>query len=249
MKRKFYLVFLLLLVLGCTNDNLTFKYTSFEQKASLPCNDQCTYVRMVIPIAMGNTSVGDSINEKILDVTKDIVYYGDLEKGKKLSYTEIMNSFLDSFEEMQERYPEEIIPWEATIDAKVGYQSDELINIEVSYYNYSGGVHGFSGIKSLLFDKENGRSLTKKDLFKDENAIEKLAEIQFRKTYNIPENEPINSTGFFFEEDTFCLPKTFFVSDKGLLLYYNTYEIKSTKEDPIECLLPMDVVGQYLNYK
>ncbi|MCB9426586.1 MAG: DUF4163 domain-containing protein [Flavobacteriales bacterium] len=249
MKRKFYLGFLMFLVFACTNESLTFKYHSFEQKTTLPCLDQCTYVRMVIPIAMGKSVVGDSINKKLLDVAKDVVYYGDLEQGKKLSYPEIMSSFISSFEDMQERYPEEIIPWEATIDAKLSYQSDELINIEVAYYNYSGGVHGFSGIKSLLFDKVNGRSLAKADLFKDEKAIEKLAETQFRKTYNIPENEPINSTGFFFEEDTFCLPKTFFISDKGLLLYYNTYEIKTTKEDPIECLLPMDVVGTYLNYK
>lgn len=249
MKKLVSAIVVLFVLVSCSKERIIFKYHEFEQKTTLPCNEQCTFVRMVIPIALDKSAIADSINAKLLDVAKEVIYFDELQSNQKLSYQDIMTSFIDSFESMQEQYPEEIIPWEATLEGKEVYQSDELINIEVAYYNYSGGVHGFSGIKSLLFDKVDGHSLSKQDLFKDQNAIEKIAEAEFRKVYNIPKDASINSTGFFFENDQFHLPKTFFITDKGLMLYYNTYEIKATKEEPLELLLPFELVGSQLNYR
>ena len=52
-----------------------------------------------------------------------------------------------------------------------------------------------------------------------------------------------------FEDDVFQLPQTYFFTDKGLLLYYNVYEIASYADGPKELLIPYTEAVPYLTAK
>jgi single-strand DNA-binding protein len=94
-----------------------------------------------------------------------------------------------------------------------------------------------------------GKLVTKTNLFNNIDAVNSLAEKRFRKTYNISETENIYATGFMFENEVFQLPETILFSDKGITLLYNTYEISSFKEEPIELFFTFEEINKYLKIK
>src|SRR5690606_31073322 len=135
-------------------------------------------------------------------------------------------SFITTYEGLKKEFPEEV-GWEANVKAKIRFQTENLLNIKVEYYVFTGGAHGYFGVKSLLFDVHTGESLTAEDLFLDRNKLEAYAEQKFREDFHIAEGHPINSTGLMFEDDMFHLPENVFFTDEGLLFHYNVYEISS----------------------
>ena len=79
--------------------------------------------------------------------------------------------------------------------------------------------------------------------------FKKFAEKAFRKHFEIADHYTINATGFMFNEDKFELPNTLIFNKKGLILYYNTYEISSYTEGPKQLFLPYEEISDYLTFK
>jgi len=228
---------------------LSFENKEYNKKTTLPCKgDVCTYVSISVPEAKGAPEVSDSINHEIFKVTRSIVYFGEKPTTAK-SYKELMDSFIGSYEELAKKYPADAMPWEAKIKATIDYQSDNIINIKLNNYMFTGGAHGYEGNRSLLFDAKTGRTLTYDAILHDRKAFTAFAEKKFREKFNIPAGKSINATGLFFENDKFILPQNIFYKENGLLLYYNSVEIGSFADGPKELLLPYSEIGKFLKVK
>src|SRR5690606_39895740 len=78
------------------------------------------------------------------------------------------------------------------------------------------------------FDAHTGGSLEHKDLFTQDFLS--YAEKAFREQYDIPQEESINSTGLWFEEDKFSLPINIGIDKEHVILVYNSYEVASYAE-------------------
>jgi len=228
---------------------LNFQSQEYSAKTKLPCKGTCTYVSISVPEAAGGDPVvADSINKKIFNTVRKIVYFGE-KPTNAANYDEIMSSFIKSYEDLATKYPEEAIPWEAKIKATQEYASDSLINIKVNNYMFTGGAHGYEGNLSLLFDAKTGRTLTKADLFSDVEGFTAYAEKEFRKHMKIPAGKSINSKGLMFENDKFKLPENIFFNKEGIVLLYNPYEVGSFADGPEELTLSFEEVKQYLKMK
>lgn len=256
MKRILLLLAICITFASCQKDKkeeietkaLDFQAKSFEKKTALPCKGEiCADVKITIPEASNVPIVADSINKKIFNTVRGIVYFGEKPYDGK-NYEEIMTSFINSYEELKKEFPDETLGWEAKIDAKVDYSSDKVLNIKLNHYTYTGGAHGYEGNRSLLFNPETGKELTRKDFLKDEAGFKAFAENEFRKKYKIPAGA-INATGLMFENEVFELPQNIFFTKNGLLLYYNTYEVASYADGAKELLLPYDQLTNYLLIK
>jgi hypothetical protein len=228
---------------------LTFTTESYSKKTTLPCTDGCTNVSIKIPVAENIPVVADSINNKIFNTVRGIVYFGEKPSNGK-TYEEIMASFISAYDKMKKDFPKDpMVPWEAKINGEVAYKSDSIINIKLNHYTFAGGAHGYEGDRSLLFNARTGRSLTYADIFNDVKGFTAFAEKKFREKFKIPAGKNINATGLMFENDKFVLPQNIFFTDQGLLLYYNAYEVASYAEQQKELLLPYEQVEQYLKVK
>lgn len=227
---------------------LAFENQSFEKKTSLACKENCPHIKIIIPIAKDVPIVADSINKKVFSVLKELVYFGE-KPYTSTNYNGLINSFITSYEQLRKDYPKDVFGWEAEIEGSIKYQSESILNIKIKHYTYTGGAHGYQGLRSLLFDPKTGKSIPNNQLFKDENAFKAFAEKKFRSKYDIPENKSINATGFLFEGDKFSLPLNIFYTDKGLLLYYNLYEAASYADGPKELPLSYNEVNEYLLIK
>ena len=260
---KFYATLLvaLLLLTGCKKDTeekteatpetpsaLAFGPKEYEKKTTLPCKDICTYVSISIPNATGPKVASDSINNKIFNTVRSIVYFGE-KPTNATNYDDLMESFIQSYEELAKKFPDDAMSWEAKIKATVDYKTDSIINIKLHNYMFTGGAHGYEGDRSLLFSPQTGKSLTYADIFKDEAAFTKYAEQKFRTKYKIPANRSINATGLMFENEKFALPQNIFFRENGILLYYNAYEVAAYAEQQKEILIPYSEADAYLRLK
>jgi hypothetical protein len=242
---KHYIIFaVFLLISGCSNE-LSFKDQSFQKKTTLPCNENCPEITVKIPIAKNAPVVADSINKKVFSVLKEIIYFGE-KPYTSTDYNGLLASFIDSYEKLQKEFPNETFGWEAEVTGSIKYQSESVLNIEINHYTYTGGAHGYQGLRSLLFDPSTGKSIANEELFNDKAAFMAFAEKKFRAKYKIPANKSINVTGLMFENEKFNLPENIFYTDDGLLLYYNSYEAASYADGPKELLLPYKEVNDYL---
>lgn len=246
---KYFIIYSLLLfsVAQCSNE-LVFKDESFQKKTTLPCTGDCPAISVKIPVADGVPVVADSINKKVFSVLKEIVYFGEKPYTSK-DYNGLLTSFINSYEKLQKEYPNDKFGWEADIKGSVKYQSENILNIEINHYTYTGGAHGYQGLRSLLFDINTGKSISNDQLFTNREAFKAFAEKKFRAKYKIPANKPINATGLMFEKEKFQLPQNIFFTDKGLLLYYNSYEVASYADGTKEILLSYKEVNDYLAIK
>lgn len=243
MKNFAFLASFCLLLSGCGKE-LEFEMKTFAKKSTLPCAANCPRVDIKIP-HYTKGKAADSINAKLFSVMKEIVYFGE-EPYDATDYQSLAGAFIASYEKLQKEEPQERFGWEAQVSAREIYRSERIVNIELDHYTFTGGAHGYSGKRSLIFDMETGKHLSNHDLFKDVNAFRAFAEVKFRQKFKIPSSAPINSAGFMFEEEKFNLPETVFFTGKGLLLYYNTYEIASYAEGPRELLLPYAEINGFL---
>lgn len=239
--------FILLFVMASCSKELEFETQTFEKRTSLQCQGLCPKITIKVPIAKNGTAA-DSINNKLFSKLKEIVYFGEQPYASK-NYQELADDFIASYEKMQKENPDELIGWEGDVSGRLVYKSDKIIGIELQHYTFTGGAHGYSGKTSLIFNRETGHSIPNDSLFNDIAAVTKLAETRFREKFRIPANAPINSGGLMFENEKFALPATIFLSDKGVLLYYNTYEIASYAEGPRDVMLPYAEVDKFLKIK
>ncbi|MBS7256262.1 DUF3298 and DUF4163 domain-containing protein [Flavobacterium branchiicola] len=247
MKHYTFLVFLFLILTSC-NKELSFENETFEEKSTIPCKSDCPKVTIDIPIAKNIKITADSINKKVFSVVKEIIYFGEDPKTVH-DYHSLAKSFIDSYEEMHKKFPTETFGWEGKIKGNIEFISDQILNIKIDHYTFTGGAHGYQGFRSLLFNPQTGKTLFNDQLFKNQNEFKAFAEKRFREKYKIPTSANINATGLMFENDKFQLPQNIFYTEEGLLLYYNSYEAGSYADGPKEILFPYEEVRKYLNFQ
>ena len=252
MKKILMIALFTSLMISCKDEEIkemTFKDQTFEKKTETKCKDaECASAIITVPIAENGEFVADSINNKIFSVVRSIVYFGEKPSDAK-DYQGVLNSFIGAYDDLHKKFPEDTFGWEAKIETKKKHESDKLINFEMKHYTYTGGAHGYQGLRSLIFDKTSSRTMTYDDIFTDKGVVQKLAEEKFRMKYDLPADAPINSKGFMFEDEVFALPQNIFFTDKGLLLYYNQYEIAAYADGNQELLLTYEELGNLLKVK
>lgn len=247
MKKIIVILALALVFVGCKNE-LEFKTIKFYKKTTMPCKQGCPQVAVSVAFAEPKSEVSDSINFKIFATVQSLLYYEDTPKTFA-DYESLLTHFISQYEKIQTENPKDTFSWEADIKASKIYQSNEILNFEISYSSDTGGEHGNSGLLSIIVDPKTGKTVTNKALFIDESKFKVFAEKQFRSTFKINKKVSINATGFMFEDDKFQLPKNYFFKKNGLLLYYNHYEIASYAQGPQELLLSYDDVKPYLKFQ
>lgn len=246
MKNYIFIIFLCLIFTSCKKE-LSFENETFEEKSTIPCKNECPEITIEVPVAKNIKVISDSINKKVFSVIKEIVFFGE-DSTKVNDYQSLSKSFIASYEEMREKFPNDTFGWEAKIIGNVEFQSDSILNLKVDHYTFTGGAHGYQGYRSLLFNAKTGKAILNNQLFKNEKDFKAFAEKAFRAKYKIPAEANINASGLMFENDKFQLPQNIFYTSEGLLLYYNSYEAASYADGPKEILFSYNEVNKYLNF-
>lgn len=242
MKIKFFLFTCLLLIIFSCKDNhkLTFDTYNFTPKE---CND-CPKVSISFPKFETTTTVGKTINHALEEEVITLLNYDEEVAATTIEKANV--AFKNDFIALNSKFPDESINWEASIEGTLSYENKNIITIALHSYIFTGGAHGYSAVRYLNFDKKKGVELENWELFKDATVFLKFVETKFRIQENIPQGQPINSTGFMFENDTFHFSENIGFTKKGLQFIYNQYEVASYADGPIILTVPYREVNAYL---
>lgn len=255
MKKIIYSLLVICLIAGCKSNkekkssDLIFETLKYEEKIKVT-DIPNTELRASIPVVKGESQAAKSINNKVFETVKPIIAQ---EGDGSSTYDELFKGFITNYEDFYREFiidfPDYKVGWEAIIEGSVNYDSPDIVNIKIESYTFMGGAHGNTYTTSLIFNPKNGNELNINNIIKDTNSLSKLAEKKFREQFHIPADQPINSTGFMFDNNKFVLPQNYFITKNGLLLFYNTYEIAAYVEGSKEILIPYDEIKDNLLIK
>ena len=250
--KVFRLLLLLIIFSGCKKDKeeekfsaaLRFEKESLVKKAGENCDTadyDCTIIALDLVRAKGAEGVATQINRNLDEHIIKLISTQEDPQIKTLD--SLADKFLTDYREAAENFSEEP-PWEAYVNEQVSFRSDSLISVKIITEIFSGGAHGYKTLSFLNFDPTLGKMLSKNDIFEEEFTA--FAEQKFRQQQEIPEEDNINSTGFWFENETFSLPENIGFSEGNVVLVYNSYEIAPYAAGDIVLEIPLEEVRPFI---
>lgn len=257
--RKNYLMLLIVLALGCKQNKeqhdsatsedempaIEFVGKSLTEKDFPECETEDCPEITINYLEVNDSEFSEGINKKIEDFV--IASFQISEAYPQTNSVEnAAENFIASYKDDVAQFPEIAGRYVVQIDVKEIYRSPGIISLELRQYLYTGGAHGNGTTTFLNVDQSNGKTLNLNDLFEDQKEFEEFAKKQFYQKHGIPENESVNSTGFWFENDTFYLPETVGFTLDDLVFIYNNYEITSYADNPVEFRISKSDANQFL---
>ena len=223
---------------------LQFEKKSIVKKAGKSCDTaeyDCTIISLEILRAKGGENVSGEINEKL---EEHVIKMVSSEPDSAITdLEELSNYFISDYQNAAESFSEEP-PWEAYVNQSVYKKDKDLISVGVTTEIFSGGAHGYKTLTFLNFNPETGEVYSREDLFTPE--FKKYIEEIFRREQNIPLEDNINSTGFWFENDSFHLPENIGFEGDNVILVYNSYEIAPYSAGDFYMEIPVEDVKPFL---
>lgn len=200
--------------------------------------DTCTYIELSIPVLKGGTVDARSrINEYIDASFREALKSRLPEPNSTAPFPDLADSFLEGYRLFNMEFPESDANWFLELKGDSSIMTDDYFTAIITDSDYMGGAHPNSYTTIQSFDLASGRII---DLFSryDSAGVFKLAEAKFRAIHQIPDSVGLNDAGMMFENGEFALPENYGLTPKGLLLYYNSYEIASYATGPTEMVIP-----------
>jgi hypothetical protein len=217
----------LLAVFSCTEPKsvpveekteLTFSTQEFVKNTCI--GESCASVSFTWPLAKGS-KIASKINEAIDQQL--LVYFGRDSVAPTLE--DNAQLYLNSYEDFVNQFPDAPGGWSIEVSAKVSYESDSLLSVFFTEFNFSGGAHPNSSQFFMNFDKITGEYLSSGRVVLDSAKLLEIAEIAFRKHHEVPEGKSLEDQGFFLPETGFFLPGAMGYKEDEFKLIYIPYEI------------------------
>lgn len=181
----------------------------------------------------------------------DRALYAPLDDGQgEISRDRFLESVKVQYEDYLEvKDPETVVDWQVARSAFIMYANDDVASVVVKNEGFLGGAHGFSDEQIFVFDGKTGKVLTWDDILSPDSKsiFLKAAEAEFRRARDIKPMENLEEAGFTFDNNTFALSQNFALTDKGISLHYNPYEVGPYVMGATDFVVPLDVVGPALN--
>lgn len=260
----FALVFALMSLTACnTNERqtteatqptqeLTFRSESISRQSENCAQrpDACGSVSIAYIVATGGpeelrNNLNSTLQKHLLALLLD--NNPDADTTARSNAAEIVaTTFIEQYETYAKEETSEIPrPWDLKVEVKPIYQTQKVITIRTDTYSYTGGAHGLSVVSLRSFD-QTGQQISLQQMLTDTTQLKKLAEQEIRKLREIPATQTLQEGGFFIEGNDLPLPQNAALTHKGLLLYYNPYEIASYADGPTEMLFTYQQLGEIL---
>lgn len=174
-----------------------------------------------------NTSIEDVAHKSVFDYF--FRYKKDLPKGKLDSID--MNSTAFKYE----------------FNQKIGvvFNQDDIVIFSSFTYDYSGGAHPNHSTTFFCVDVKNKKRFALADIMSNDSAkISPLLERVLRKERKISASDKLSSVLF----ENYILPNdNFYFNKKGIIFFYNPYEIAPYVYGDTELFVPFTELNSFLN--
>ncbi len=250
MRKIAALLSLLFLIISCVKEEpLAFTEVQLSADSFETCTSSaCPELNVQYLLATGNKEVSDKINAVIEQHLVTILTSNQDDVQNVVTIKDAVSSFIKDYRQFEAEFGNSFIAYNADTNMMISYFSEDLISIQLDYYLFTGGAHGYGGTNYLNFNTNTGEILTPSTMYANKKEFLNYVENKFREEYQIPKDSSINSTGFWFENDIFYLPENVGFTETEVVLLYNQYEIASYAEGPILLSFPKEEVVEFLEF-
>ncbi|MBR4215503.1 MAG: DUF3298 domain-containing protein [Bacteroidales bacterium] len=229
-------------------ETLTFQSAKFDTIVNLvkgDPNSPKSTINIDLIYAIGPNA--SQINEEILK--SGILPSEDLKRGEKKTVPRALEIFVKNYvkgykEDCLKAYkedPEGVYEYEFKVESQISYGRDSIINYRASQYDFSGGAHGENSTFVMNFDKNTGRIITKKDVFKPESE-DKVAELvmaQICKKYDAADLDELFEKESIDIEKPF-IPDLFTLGTSGITFIFLEAELGPHSAGEIQVTVPYE---------
>jgi hypothetical protein len=141
------------------------------------------------------------------------------------------------------------IDWKLRREASLVHANQDVVSVEVISEGYLGGAHGFMDKTLMTFDARTGSRLSVGDVVNDSlrRTLSKIVEAEFRRARSIPNSQSLQEAGFFIlPGQEMPLAENFALTERGLELQYNPYEVGPYSLGATRVVVPSEAVEPLL---
>mgnify|MGYP006194558053 FL=1 len=250
MNNKITVVALLALItVGCGREkNIEISSESFTENELPICEDSsCPEITINYVEIFGNEEVSEKINTKIKTFIFASLLMGENTVPTAKTIQEAATEFVNVYKADKAQFPDMAGEYFAEISVSEIYRSPEHLCFEMRQYLYTGGAHGYGTTSFINIDPKTGEEIPFQKLFKDKKEFANFAEKKFRSEQKIAQEQSINETGFWFENEEFYLPESVGFTQDSIIFVYNQYDIASYADGPIELKIAVKEAEPFLS--
>lgn len=210
-------------------------------------NERCAKVEVRYPEieATPVEDMGEQLNAKI----QDILLSNLDDETRPEDIEQMAYLFIQDF---KKELPHGATDWSLTKEITVLFNTPEMMSFQIDESGYTGGAHGYYRRLYMNIDLDIMQEIKLSDLLLPgyEAELNVTAEKIFRKIRDIPHDADLFKAGFEFQDNKFALNDSndhFAVTDKGLVFYFNQYEIASYADGPTEILVPYNKIQNLID--
>jgi hypothetical protein len=217
---------------------------------SQDCNPDslsCTYVRIEYPVF--TDSARNQINLAFLDKMREISGKFNSEEAVSGSPEHMAQTFILDYEAFNRDFPDNRIGWYVNVKAEIVHESTDIITYRIDAEYFTGGAHQNSSTNYYVLDAKNGRALNLSDIVSDTVKFKNLVETAFRRTKGMEEGQSYADIGFYIDDEQFVLSRNIGVTDDGIVVHFNPYEIAPYSLGATSVEVKNDALGDLLKVK
>lgn len=211
-------------VLGAITNNIEINDKTVEE------NTEKYEVKVKYPSIKGGNQVYKNINKIIEDFT--LIWISDI----KLLGEEYSKKYEEAGREM---------PKMEAYSLYEVFDTEELISVPMTYYQYTGGAHGLTTKISYNYELKTGEEIKLNNLFKDgfnyKDIIDKIIKDDIAKEPSLYFNNGAMFKGVNGEQ-------AYYLSRDGIIIYFQQYEIAPYSSGIREFKISYSVLKEGLKY-
>lgn len=146
--------------------------------------------------------------------------------------------FEKNYNDFRKDFPEAPGCWQVELSGDTVMTTAKVLFYELGHYAYTGGAHPNSFTSFHAFDGKTGEEVEMKDFVIDSLALLKVVEKKFREVEKLAPGADLEEAGYFLLNHRFFVPANYVFTPKGVLFYYNPYEIAAYVRGAIEFTIP-----------
>lgn len=235
------------------NGNENLDVLTFEQvqigKTIEDCDTSkdCTSIYFYYPVF--NNDLNNPVIDKINNFIMSRLLFDDAELDGTANLDTIINNFIEDYKMQVSDYPEYNIPWYSKTEASAEFQNKDYLTLKISNESYTGGAHPNSFINYFVISKATGKDISLKELFKPgfTKELNNIAAKEFRKVRGITSNNSLTEEGFWFENNQNIFNNNFGLTEKGILFYYNAYDVAPYAYGPTIVEIPYSEIDNIMD--
>jgi len=209
-------------------------------------NHNCVTVSLRYPEARGGSPVlCESLNAYVHSYLLQALQGLLPDRPAQTSLDSVIRRFFDDYHRHQAAFPQSTFPWVIEVHGEVAYQSEQWLTLRMVHREYLGGAEPQAWTRYLMLERSTGRTVSPTDLVQQPTRLQQLVETRLRHQLGLSAEASLARVGFSLPTGPFPFLDNFGLTEQGLTVQYNAYEVAPEGLGSVDVHIPMEELTDF----